>query len=106
VRAPAPPLRWSPRRSVSDRIKAVVSRGGRPDLAGGYLSKVKAPTLFIVGGRDTLVVDLNREAMERVSAPKRLEVIPWATHLFEEPGALEDVSRLSQNWFLQYLTRR
>jgi putative phosphoribosyl transferase len=90
----------------ADRIKAVVSRGGRPDLAGGYLSKVKAPTLLIVGGRDTLVVDLNREALERVSAPKRLEIIPWATHLFVEPGALEDVSRLSQNWFLQYLTRR
>jgi putative phosphoribosyl transferase len=90
----------------SDRIRAVVSRGGRPDLAGGYLAKVKAPTLFIVGGRDTLVVDLNREAMDRMSGPKRLEVIPWATHLFEEPGALEDVSRLSQNWFLQYLTRR
>jgi putative phosphoribosyl transferase len=89
-----------------ERIHAVVSRGGRPDLAGDHLPKVKAPTLLIVGGRDTLVVDLNREALDRLSGKKRMEIIPWATHLFEEPGALEDVSRLSQNWFLHHLTRR
>jgi putative phosphoribosyl transferase len=89
-----------------ERIKAVVSRGGRPDLAGNYLSKVKAPTLLIVGGRDTLVIDLNREALDRINGPKRLEVISWATHLFEEPGALEDVSRLARSWFLINLTRR
>jgi putative phosphoribosyl transferase len=89
-----------------ERVKAVVSRGGRPDLAGDHLPKVKAATLLIVGGRDTLVVDLNREALDRINGRKRLEIIPWATHLFEEPGALEDVSRLAQSWFLQNLTRR
>ncbi|MFW6324479.1 MAG: dienelactone hydrolase family protein [Desulfovibrionales bacterium] len=85
-----------------DSIKAVVSRGGRPDLAGNHLPKVKAPTLLIVGGRDSLVVDLNREALALLDVDKELKIIPWATHLFEEPGALEDVARLAGNWFLRH----
>ncbi|MFP4072240.1 MAG: dienelactone hydrolase family protein [Desulfovibrionales bacterium] len=86
-----------------DLVRAVVSRGGRPDLAGKYLSTVQAPTLLIVGGRDTLVEDLNRDALSLLSGEKKMEIIPWATHLFEEPGALEDVARLAGNWFLRHL---
>lgn len=87
-----------------DRIGAVVSRGGRPDLAGPALSKVKAPTLLIVGGSDPLVIDLNRDAMAQMSAPVQIEIVPGATHLFEEPGTLEEVARLATEWFTRHLT--
>ena len=85
--------------------RAVVSRGGRPDLAGEMLERVEAPTLLIVGGRDEPVIDLNREAMARMRAPVELKIVPGATHLFEEPGALEEVSRLARDWCLRQLTR-
>ncbi|HEU4356649.1 MAG TPA: hypothetical protein VFT27_13755, partial [Actinomycetota bacterium] len=81
------------------RVGAVVSRGGRPDLAGGALPGVIAPTLLIVGGADRQVLELNREALARMRCEKRLEVIPGATHLFEEPGALERVAELAAGWF-------
>ena len=83
--------------------RAVISRGGRPDLAGAALPRVKAPTLLIVGGDDEPVIDLNREAMEQMKAPVRLEIVPGATHLFEEPGTLEAVSRLAADWCRRYL---
>ena len=86
-----------------DIIYAVVSRGGRPDLAMESLHGVKAPTLLIVGGEDFEVIELNRTAYENISAKKKLEIIPGATHLFEEPGALEEVSRISAEWFIKYL---
>ena len=86
-----------------DAVEAVVSRGGRPDLAGDALPLVRAPTLFIVGGRDEQVIELNRQAMARMRAPVKLEIIPGATHLFEEPGALEQVARLARDWFVRYL---
>jgi putative phosphoribosyl transferase len=86
-----------------ERIGAVVSRGGRPDLAGDALSKVRAPTLLIVGGRDLTVLDLNRAAMARTRTEVQLEVVPSATHLFEEPGTLEIVARLARDWFRKYL---
>jgi putative phosphoribosyl transferase len=82
--------------------KAVVSRGGRPDLAMDYLPKVKAPTLFIIGGNDQEVLKLNRQAFELVKAEKKLEVVPGATHLFEEKGKLREVARLSTDWFAKY----
>jgi putative phosphoribosyl transferase len=85
------------------RIGAVVSRGGRPDLAGAALPIVKAPTLLIVGGRDPVVLDLNQRAMSQMSAPVRLEVVPNATHLFEEGGALEEVAQLAARWFGRHL---
>ena len=84
-------------------IAAVVSRGGRPDLAANYLPRVTAPTLLLVGGLDTEVIELNRQAMEQMSAEKKLVIIPGATHLFEEPGKLEEVAKLSADWFLRYL---
>jgi len=84
-------------------VKAVVSRGGRPDLAGASLREVRAPTLLIVGGNDSTVIELNREAMDQMSAETRLEIIPRATHLFEEPGALEEVSHLARDWFQTHL---
>ncbi|MFE2755138.1 dienelactone hydrolase family protein [Actinosynnema sp. NPDC059335] len=84
-------------------VRAVVSRGGRPDLAGSALARVRAPTLLVVGGRDEQVLELNREAAERLVAPRRLEVVEGATHLFEEPGALEAVAELAGRWFRQYL---
>lgn len=83
--------------------RAVISRGGRPDLAGHALPRVKAPTLLIVGGDDEPVIDLNREAMEQMKAPVRLEIVPGATHLFEEPGTLEEVARLAADWCRRYL---
>jgi putative phosphoribosyl transferase len=86
-------------------VLAVVSRGGRSDLAGDHLPRVEAPTLLIVGGDDTDVLDLNRIAMERLEAEKRLEIVPGATHLFEEPGKLEEVSRLAADWFIRHLGR-
>jgi len=80
-------------------VRAVVSRGGRPDLAAPVLSRVRAPTLLIVGGADLPVLDLNRRALDMLQAEKRLEVVPGATHLFEEPGALERVAALARDWF-------
>jgi dienelactone hydrolase len=87
---------------IPELIKTVVSRGGRPDLAGSALSRVLAPTLLIVGGNDEPVIELNREALARLRAPARLEIVPGATHLFEEPGALEEVSRLTRDWIATY----
>lgn len=88
------------------RVQAVVSRGGRPDLAGEALPRVRAPTLLIVGGHDFTVLDLNRAAMRRMQADTRLEIVPGASHLFEEPGALQSVARLARDWFLRYLDHR
>lgn len=84
-------------------ISAVVSRGGRADLAGKYLSQVKSPTLLIVGGDDTIVIDLNEQALQLLNCEKKLEIVPGATHLFEEPGTLEEVSRLACSWFVKHL---
>jgi pimeloyl-ACP methyl ester carboxylesterase len=81
-------------------VCTVVSRGGRPDLANALLPKVEAPTLLIVGGRDTQVIELNRAAMARMKSTVKLEIIPGATHLFEEPGTLEEVARLAGEWFV------
>jgi len=86
-------------------VAAVVSRGGRPDLAAPDLPRVHAPTLLIVGGLDDVVLDLNRHAYETLVARKELVVIPRATHLFEEPGALEEVARLARDWFTRYLAK-
>ncbi|HEY3011361.1 MAG TPA: alpha/beta family hydrolase [Gemmatimonadales bacterium] len=86
-----------------ERVGAVVSRGGRPDLARDALPVVRAPTLLIVGGRDLAVLELNRAAMARMRAEVRLEIVPGATHLFEEPGALETVAHLARDWFLRHL---
>jgi pimeloyl-ACP methyl ester carboxylesterase len=82
-----------------DDVAAVVSRGGRPDLAGPALRRVRAPTLLIVGGRDDVVLELNRQALALLPGKTELVVVPGATHLFEEPGALETVSRLAADWF-------
>jgi dienelactone hydrolase len=84
-------------------VRAVVSRGGRPDLAESALEIVTAPTLLIVGGRDPEVIELNRQALARLTTVHRLEIVPGATHLFEEPGALDLVARLATDWFLQHL---
>lgn len=86
-------------------VGAVVSRGGRPDLAGEFLQQVESPTLLIVGGRDEVVLELNQEALEKLdrARDKRLTVVPGATHLFEEPGALEKVARLAVEWFTRHL---
>jgi putative phosphoribosyl transferase len=86
-------------------VHAVVSRGGRPDLSGKALGLVRAPTLFIVGGNDYQVITLNEQAMELLNATKEMVIVPGATHLFEESGALESVGRLSSRWFLKYLSR-
>jgi putative phosphoribosyl transferase len=86
-----------------DSVSAVVSRGGRPDLARKVLPRVKAPTLLIVGGNDETVLDLNKEAYALLQCPRKLEVVPGASHLFPEPGALEEVARLARDWFLHYL---
>ena len=85
-----------------DKIFAVVSRGGRPDLANAVLPKVIAPTLLIVGGNDFGVIELNQEAFELINTEKKLEIVPGATHLFEEPGTLEDVVRLAANWYIKH----
>jgi putative phosphoribosyl transferase len=87
---------------LSPGIAAVVSRGGRPDLAGAALEEVTAPTLLIVGSKDPVVVEVNREAERLLRCEKRLEVIPGAGHLFEEPGALERVAELAADWFLRH----
>lgn len=84
-------------------VGAVVSRGGRPDLAGSALEDLRAPTLLLVGGFDTVVIDLNHDALRRLRCVGRLEIIPRAGHLFEESGALEKVSDLAQQWFSEYL---
>ena len=86
-----------------DRVRAVVSRGGRPDLAGGELTSVEAPTLLIVGGADPVVIDLNRQAQEQLRCETRLEIVAGAGHLFEEPGALDQVAALARDWFLDHL---
>ena len=92
-------------KEYADTVKAVVSRGGRPDLAESALMYVVAPTLLIVGGRDTQVIDLNQWALERmVILDKDLKIVPGATHLFEEHGALEEVARLAGEWFKKYLS--
>lgn len=88
---------------LPDEIKAVVSRGGRPDLAGENLFKVKSPTLLIVGGLDAQVIELNKEADKKLSGVHKVEIVPGATHLFEEPGTLEKVAGLAADWFKQYL---
>jgi pimeloyl-ACP methyl ester carboxylesterase len=85
-------------------VQAVVSRGGRPDLAGDALHEVRAPTLLLVGGRDTPVLQLNEQAMQALSAPARLHVVAGATHLFEEPGTLEEVADQAAAWFAEHLT--
>jgi len=84
-------------------VRAVVSRGGRPDLAGAGASLVRAPTLLIVGGRDTTVLQMNRDAMALMKCETKLEIVPGATHLFEEPGALAEVARLAADWFAAHL---
>jgi putative phosphoribosyl transferase len=84
-------------------VGAIVSRGGRPDLAGDALEKVQAPTLLIVGGEDDVVIDLNRQAMRRMRCECDIEIVPGAGHLFEEPGALQQVAHLAADWFGRYL---
>jgi dienelactone hydrolase len=86
-------------------VSAVVSRGGRPDLAGADLGAVRAPTLLIVGGRDDVVLGLNQRALRELRGEKRLEVVPGASHLFEEPGALQTVASLARSWFLEHLPK-
>jgi putative phosphoribosyl transferase len=86
-------------------VQAIVSRGGRPDLAGARLPEVRRPTLLIVGERDPVVVDLNREAVQALGGEARLVIAPGATHLFEEPGALIEVAHLARDWFLGHLRR-
>jgi putative phosphoribosyl transferase len=86
-----------------DMVRAVVSRGGRPDLAGKALSSVQAPTLLIVGGYDDVVINMNQQAMQKMSCIKALKIIPGATHLFEEPGTLDQAANLAREWFIQYL---
>ena len=86
-------------------IGAIVSRGGRPDLAWHVLPSISAPTLLIVGGNDPEVIELNRQAFGRLQAPKALEIVPGATHLFEEPGTLERVAELARDWFLGHLKK-
>ena len=89
--------------AIPGEIRAVVSRGGRPDLAGPALPYVEAPTLLIVGGDDTQVIEMNREAYDRMRCERKMEIVPGATHLFEEPGTLERVAELARDWFAKYL---
>lgn len=91
---------------LGKQISAVVSRGGRPDLAGDMLSEVKSPTLLIVGGFDNVVIDFNRHAFELLNCEKRMDIIPAATHLFEEPGKLEEVAAMAADWFIRFLNNR
>ncbi|MFB2934568.1 dienelactone hydrolase family protein [Aerosakkonemataceae cyanobacterium BLCC-F154] len=88
-----------------DAVGAVVSRGGRPDLAGSSLSNVQAPTLLIVGEKDSPVIGMNQEALAQLSGEKKLEIVPGASHLFEEPGALEEIAKMARQWFEQYLVK-
>lgn len=87
-----------------DSVGAIVSRGGRPDLARALLPRVTAPTLLIVGGNDEIVLELNREAYDLLQCTRQLDIVPGASHLFAEPGTLEEVARLAREWFLHYLT--
>jgi pimeloyl-ACP methyl ester carboxylesterase len=89
-----------------DEIAVVVSRGGRPDMAGEALSQIHAPTLLIVGGTDTGVLELNEDAYAALKCTKHLHVVPGATHLFEEPGALDEVVEVAGDWFVQHLQAR
>jgi len=89
-----------------DTVRAVVSRGGRPDLAAESLERVRAPTLLIVGGDDVPVIGLNEQALARLAGEKKLVIVPGATHLFEEPGTLDEVAVLARDWFLRWLPRR
>jgi putative phosphoribosyl transferase len=88
---------------IPEHVAGIVSRGGRPDLAGPLLHKVSAPTLLIVGGDDNVVLDLNRDALARLNCEKNLLVVPGATHLFEEPGTLDQVARAASDWFALHL---
>jgi len=92
--------------STGDRVGAVVSRGGRPDLAGAALARVRAPTLLIVGGADYGVVELNEQALAQLPGPKALEIVPGASHLFPEPGALDAVIAHAARWFTRYLVAK
>jgi putative phosphoribosyl transferase len=87
---------------LGDEISAVVSRGGRPDLAMSHLAKVRSPTLLIVGGLDTVVLDMNRAAQAALNCENRLEVVPGGSHLFEEPGALDMAAHLARDWFVTH----
>src|SRR5438132_11338155 len=89
---------------MPERVGAVVSRGGRPDLAGAALPNVKAPTLLIVGGDDLPVIEMNQEAYDQMTCERRMEIVPGASHLFEEPGTLERVAELAREWFVRYLS--
>ena len=89
--------------SVGEEIGVVVSRGGRPDLAGDTLPKVKSPTLLIVGGLDYPVIRMNEDAYSQLRCEKELKIVPGATHLFEEPGTLEEVANLAAKWFQRHL---
>ena len=91
--------------SMGDKVSAVVSRGGRPDLAWPYLDSIKAPTLLIVGGYDDVVIGMNEKALREINAVKKMEIVPGATHLFEEPGTLEAVAGLASAWFVKYLNK-
>src|SRR5215510_7293309 len=91
---------------IPQHVGAVVSRGGRPDLAGDALPKVRAPTLLIVGGNDDVVIELNEMARDRLRCEVKLEIVPGATHLFEEPGALEKVAQLASGWFARHLVAK
>jgi putative phosphoribosyl transferase len=91
---------------ASEDVGAIVSRGGRPDMAGPVLGEVRAPTLLIVGGHDVGVLELNEQAFARLQCEKSLEIVPGATHLFEEPGALDQVIDLARQWFTRHLTGR
>lgn len=86
-----------------NEVQAIVSRGGRPDLALNILDKITASTLFIVGGNDCGVIELNQKAFDRLTCVKKFEIIPDATHLFEEPGCLEEVAKQAKEWFIKYL---
>jgi putative phosphoribosyl transferase len=88
---------------IPQHVGAVVSRGGRPDLAGDALPKVQAPTLLIVGGNDDIVISLNEQARDQMGCDVKLEIVPGATHLFEEPGALEKVAKLASDWFVSHI---
>jgi putative phosphoribosyl transferase len=88
---------------IPQDVGAIVSRGGRPDLAGDALPKVQMPTLLIVGGNDDIVIELNEQARDQMRCEVKLEIVPGATHLFEEPGALEKVAKLASEWFVKYL---
>jgi dienelactone hydrolase len=88
---------------IPQDVGAIVSRGGRPDLAGGALPKVQAPTLLIVGGNDDIVIELNEMARDQMRCEVKLEIVPGATHLFEEPGALEQVAKLASDWFVSHI---